>query len=162
MTVILVKKSCGFYIFIPMKYSMTLNNFEEKIDSRILERGLNYYQDDHIFSIEQIDQGIWEAIVSGTEEYEITVHLLNHAIVRSSCNCPYDLGDYCKHEVAVFNFLKYSPLAKKPTSGKMQKVKTILDDFTPEELKTNFLEILKYHRNVRDEFLEDYGGEESF
>lgn len=140
--------------------SITLSNFEQIIDSRILERGFEYFKNDHILSIEQIDKGIWEAIVSGSENYEVAVNLRDSIIIKSSCNCPFDLGNYCKHEVAIFNFLKYSDLAKGPASNKMQKIEAILNGFSIDELRDNFMDILRHHRNVRTEFLDDYSEDE--
>ncbi len=136
--------------------SITLNNFEHIIDTRILERGFEYYKNDAILSVEQIDLGIWEAIILGNEEYEVAIHFQDNIIINSNCTCPYDLSPYCKHKVAVLNFIKYSNQAKNPPSDKMQRVRNAVDRFTPEELKDNLLEILKYNKTVREDFLEDY------
>jgi len=95
-------------------HRITLKNFEERISTRILERGFEYYKND-----------------------------------------PYDMGAYCKHEVAVFNFLKYSEEAKKSSSNKMHRVRNILDTFTKEDLKEQLLFILKNNREARKDFLEE-------
>ena len=47
-------------------------------------------------------------------------------------------------------------MAKTPPSDKLQKIRNIIDNFSPEELKDNFLEILKYNKTVREDFLGDY------
>lgn len=132
---------------------MTINNFEENIDPRLLERGLQYYQDGKILTIEQIDKGLWEAIVSGTNNYEVIVELQGEKITKSNCTCPFDLGEYCKHQIAIFNFFKYSDLAKNPHSGKVKKVQSILSNFSPEKLKAVLLNILKENKDLRDDFL---------
>ena len=111
-----------------MPYDINLNNFEQLIDTRILERGFEYYENDLILSIEQIENGYWEAIVKGSEDYEVMVRVTALGnIIESSCSCPYDLSEHCKHEVAIFNFLKYSDEAKKMSSDKMQRIRNILD-----------------------------------
>ncbi|MFK7773777.1 MAG: SWIM zinc finger domain-containing protein [Saprospiraceae bacterium] len=133
---------------------MTINNFEENIDTRLLERGLQYYQEGNILTIEQIDQGLWEAIVAGSENYHVTIELKDEKIIRNLCSCPFNLGEYCKHQVAIFNFLKYSDLAKNPHSGKIKKVHSIIDNFSPKKLKNALLDILKENKNLRDEFLQ--------
>lgn len=132
---------------------MTINNFEENIDTRLLERGLQYYQEGNILTIEQIEKGIWEATVSGTEDYEVTIELLDEKITNSNCNCPFNLSEYCKHQIAILNFLKYSDLAKNPHSGKLIKVQSIINNFTPEKLKSVLLNILKENKDLRDDFL---------
>ena len=139
-----------------MQNSLNLNNFEERIDTRILERGFEYYKNDLILSIEQIDKGHWEAIVQGSEDYEVTIRVTALGnIIESNCTCPYDMSPYCKHEVAIFNFLKYSKEAKKSSSLKMERIRNILDTFTKEDMKENLLFILKNNRTVRNEFLEE-------
>ena len=139
-----------------MPYDINLNNFEQIIDTRILERGFEYYENDLILSVEQIDNGHWEAIVKGSEDYEVMVRVTELGnIIESNCSCPYDMSAHCKHEVAIFNFLKYSDEAKKMSSDKMQRIRNILDTFTQEDLKENLLFILKNNRTVRNEFLEE-------
>ena len=139
-----------------MPYPISLKNFEQLIDTRLLERGFEYYENDLILSIEQIDNGHWEAIVKGSEDYELTVRVTALGnIIESTCSCPYDMSAHCKHEVAIFNFLKYSDEAKKDSSNKMHRVRNILDTFTKEDLKENLLFILKNNRTVRNEFLEE-------
>lgn len=132
---------------------MTINTFEENIDTRLLERGLQYYQEGNILTIEQIEEGLWEAIVSGTEHYEVIVELQDERITKSNCTCPFDLSEYCKHQIAIFNFLKYSDLAKNPPSGKIKKVQSIIDDFSPKKLKSVLLNILKENKDLRNDFL---------
>lgn len=136
------------------KTNMTIHDFEQNIDTRLLERGLQYYQEGNILTIEQIDEGLWEAIVSGSENYHVAIELKDEKIIKSSCSCPFDLSEYCKHQIAIFNFLKYSDLAKNPHSGKIKKIQSILDDFSPEKLKIVLFDILKENKNLRDEFLQ--------
>ncbi len=133
---------------------MTILDFEQTIDTRLLERGLQYYQEGNILTIEQIDQGLWEAIVTGSENYHVAIELNNEKIIKSSCSCPFDSSEYCKHQIAIFNFLKYSDLAKKPHSGKIKKIHSIIDNFSPEKLKSALIDILKENKKLRNEFLE--------
>ncbi len=132
---------------------MTINNFEENIDTRLLERGLQYYHEGNILTIEQIEKGLWEAIISGTENYEVIVELQDENIIKSNCTCPYDLSEFCKHQIAIFNFLKYSDLAKNPHSGKIKKVQSILEGFSIEKLKSVLFNILKENKDLRNDFL---------
>ena len=132
---------------------MTINNFEEIIDTHLLERGLQYYQEGNILTIEQVDKGFWEAIVSGTENYQVSIILSEDQIIKSNCSCPYDLSEYCKHQIALFNFLKYSDLAKKSHSGKIEKIQNIINTFSNEKLKTVLFNILKENKGMRNDFL---------
>jgi len=109
--------------------SITLDNFEQIIDSRILERGFEYYKNDAILSIEQIDKGIWEAVISGNDQYETAIHLQNKIIIHNTCSCPYDLSAYCKHKNSIlkkfftlFLILFFVPLtAQKNNVSDLQK-----------------------------------------
>ena len=55
--------------------------------------------------------------------------------------------------LAVFNFLKYSDLAKNPHSGKIKKIDSIINNLSQEKLRIVLLKILKENKNLRDEFL---------
>ncbi len=88
---------------------MNLDNFEEEIDDVILERGWHYYQDGCIKSImNEQDVNTYTAVVAGTQDYTVTVELDGNEIVATDCDCPYDWGPFCKHQVAVFHALRES------------------------------------------------------
>lgn len=81
---------------------MTLQDFENQIDSVILKRGKEYFNNDSVEFLEEVKKGYWTANVSGTEEYTIEIQLgSNDSIKKCFCDCPYDYGDICKHIVAV-------------------------------------------------------------
>ncbi|MCE5196154.1 MAG: hypothetical protein LLG09_03365 [Negativicutes bacterium] len=82
---------------------MKLNNLENYIDQKILARGLAYFKENRVLSIEAIGDNEYEAKVEGTELYTVAVTLDEEDhIIDSVCTCPYDMGEYCKHQVAVF------------------------------------------------------------
>lgn len=81
---------------------ISLSNFKSKIDRVIVERGEGYFCQGLVRELEEIDEGQWLALVEGTEDYNIKVKIENDEIIESVCDCPYDLGHFCKHEVAVY------------------------------------------------------------
>lgn len=86
---------------------MNLDNFESYIDKKILARGYDYYENDYVTSVEETEDNVYEAKVEGTELYTVEVELDDKAnIVDTQCDCPYDMGEYCKHQVAVFLALR--------------------------------------------------------
>ena len=86
---------------------MNLNNFEDHIDSVILERGFNYYQENCVLSLEMTVDNKYNAIVEGTELYRVLVELDNQdEVIYTVCDCPYVHGEFCKHQVAVFYDIK--------------------------------------------------------
>lgn len=82
---------------------MNLNNFEKYIGDLIVYRGEHYYVNKYVKKINQTKDGDYKATVSGSKKYTVKVKLDQaNNIIASGCTCPYDFGDICKHEVAVF------------------------------------------------------------
>ncbi len=82
---------------------MNLNNFVSYIDRVIYLRGDDYYENGHVKFVKETEANVYVAKVEGTETYTVNVKLddsLN--IVETLCDCPYDIGQFCKHQVAVF------------------------------------------------------------
>lgn len=88
---------------------MNLKNFEEYFDTKILKRGKDYYRDGAVLSIEKISENEYTAEVEGSEIYDVTVEIDDDGeIYDISCDCPYDMSEYCKHEAAVLYALRDS------------------------------------------------------
>ncbi|MGL5416735.1 MAG: SWIM zinc finger family protein [Clostridium sp.] len=87
---------------------MNLDNFEEYIDKKILERGHEYYVIGNIIDEENIGNNRYLFEVEGNENnYDVAISLDSERnIITSECNCPYEFGDVCKHEVASFYYLR--------------------------------------------------------
>jgi hypothetical protein len=108
------------------------SHFEQYIDKTILDRGLTYFKNGHVTSVEELSPGEFEAEVEGTEEYEVRLKIQNNNVSEYSCTCPYDYGSVCKHIVAVLYYLqneeagsKQSDKEKKSTRKPVTKRKTI-------------------------------------
>jgi hypothetical protein len=150
---------------------MNLNNFENHIDKKILARGYDYYENDYVASVEETDDNIYEAKVEGTELYTVEVELDNETnIIETQCDCPYDMGEYCKHHVAVFLALRdmknnipgrnnhiskksiasevaiKSPVPKKRKAADIEK---ILSDRTKNELVEFLLDIASEYEEIK-------------
>lgn len=96
---------------------MNLNNFENYIDPVILERGQEYYDDGAVLSLE-FEGDTWIAEVSGTDTYTVSLSLDDTGeIIESYCDCPYDFGPVCKHQVAVLYAMQDQPLKKIKQEG---------------------------------------------
>ena len=86
---------------------MNLNSFESFIDKKILARGYDYYENNYVTSIKETEDNVFEAEVEGTELYTVKVELDDKSnIIDTQCGCPYDMGEYCKHQVSVFLTLR--------------------------------------------------------
>ena len=135
---------------------MTLHDFENYVERKILDRGFDYYEQDSVEELEQLETGYSSAVVLGSKEYTVNVRLTGkQKIIESYCDCPYDWGDVCKHEVAVYYYLKDSEIYKRDLSKTGMDLMVTIDDMTNNELKTCLHNILKRDREWREAFLKN-------
>lgn len=114
---------------------MNLQDFELLMDEEILARGYDYYANGRIISVEETDKNVYRAEVEGSELYSVEVQLDDDAgagILDSCCDCPYDRGEYCKHQAAVFFALRDIKGAKAPEGG--ERARMAPESTAPESL----------------------------
>ena len=87
-----------------------LDQFEQVVDEKILQRGLTYFKKGHVHELEEVSPNTYEAIVEGTEDYTVCLTVENDVLTEYSCDCPYDLGPVCKHVAAAIFALKEDEL----------------------------------------------------
>ena len=70
--------------------------------SNSLWRGIDYYQSKKVNNIKKTNDGEYDSIVSGTDEYMVHIDI-NHPR-KSTCTCPFADGRrvICKHMVATY------------------------------------------------------------
>ena len=57
--------------------------------------------------LKKLSENEYTADVEGSELYEVIVEMNDGGeIYDISCDCPYDMEDYCKHEAAVLYALR--------------------------------------------------------
>ena len=144
-----------------------LNSFEQLIDETILKRGLEYFEQGYVSEFTSIATNEYEAIVEGSEDYTVNLIIQNDIVVSHHCNCPYDFGPVCKHEVAVLFYLSQNELnlsENKPKKKKEQKkptvenqIKTILDSLDQDALQKFIIEQCKQDKKFRNYFLVTFG-----
>lgn len=102
---------------------MNLQDLELLMDEKILARGYDYYAKGRIISVEETDKNVYRAEVEGSELYSVEVELDDEGgILDSCCDCPYDRGEYCKHQAAVFFALRDIKGAKAPEGGERARM----------------------------------------
>lgn len=123
---------------------MNLKNFEEYFDTRILKRGQNYYRDGAVLSIEKVAENEYAADVEGSEIYEVMVEMDDGGeIYDIDCDCPYDMGDYCKHEAAVLYALRDKSSKVIQSAVKQANLPQLLGKCSPDQLAKIILEHAK-------------------
>ena len=98
-----------------------LDQFEQVIDEKILQRGLTYFKKGHVQELEEISPNTYEAIVEGTEDYTVRLTVENNVVTDYNCDCPYDLGPVCKHVAAVIFSLQEEELGLTKKAAKSKK-----------------------------------------
>ena len=78
----------------------TLDTFEEEVDYETIKRGKKYYYDLRYRLLYKIGNELFY-LVNGSREYLTSIDIENDEIISSSCNCPYEQEDVCKHIIAV-------------------------------------------------------------
>ena len=130
---------------------MNLKNFESEIEGKIVERGLSYYKSGDVKRLEKVSENEFSAVVFGTEKYSVYVKLNGETIAEHECDCPYDYGDVCKHEVAVFYAIRNGDFSD--TSGKL---KSLLENLHESALRKFVSNLLVKDQSFRREFLREF------
>lgn len=76
----------------------------EIASSKSVWRGIDYYKEHKILSCDRVEEGIFDAIVKGSNDENYNVHVDSIHPRKSTCNCPLANGTktICKHIVAVY------------------------------------------------------------
>lgn len=75
--------------------------WEKLFTTQIVERGYEYYCEGMVDSFEVTVDGI-HGLVMGSEEYNVSISLVQGDVDEMSCSCPYARGGkHCKHMAAV-------------------------------------------------------------
>ncbi|MGG3625272.1 SWIM zinc finger family protein [Bacillus gobiensis] len=141
---------------------MNLFDFENHFDKVILERGFDYFDHGHIETIDEIKQNQYLVQVVGTSNYNVEVSIDgDNEIVGSFCDCPYDWGDYCKHQAAAFYALrqKLHFTSEKPKNKKSDIRKT-LADLSYDELQEMIIKLSEENYDIKKNILFQYGAKE--
>lgn len=66
--------------------------------------GMDYYNEKKVESWTSAEQGIYDGIVTGSENNKYTVHVDKFHPRKSTCNCPFAAGRrvVCKHMIALY------------------------------------------------------------
>jgi uncharacterized Zn finger protein len=140
---------------------MNLNDFEKKVEPKIIDRGFSYYENEAISEIEEVDRNEFAATVYGSEEYEVYIKFDNQQnIIKHTCDCPYDWGNVCKHEVAVMYYLKDTDFSGSSfKESKIEIIKKDLKRLKKGDLIDIMVELSKENRTVKDAIWEELGRE---
>jgi len=137
---------------------VNIKDFEKDIQQKILSRGREYFNDGNVISLDYDDDNDeWTAEVSGSDDYTVTVKLRKTGeIPKTFCDCPYDLGEYCKHQVAVFYSLRKLLAAGTKTNAKKSpkiKFEDMLNKIEKEKLIAFLMDFSAENKKFKTEFM---------
>lgn len=147
---------------------MDINNFEEYIDNTIIDRGYDYYINGNIIGTYKQDDNEYLFKINGTDDYEVIVNINEDGeIIYSNCDCPYDFGPVCKHEVASYYKLQNilnnkdekSKVEKNSTKG--SRIEDVLNELSKEKLVNIILDIAKKDKIFKNKIILKYSKGES-
>ncbi|MGG7621276.1 SWIM zinc finger family protein [Bacillus coreaensis] len=114
---------------------MNINNFESYINKTIFDRGYNYYMEGHIVEFYQQGENEYFFHIEGSNDYEVVVGIGDNGdIIDSSCDCPYDFGPVCKHEVAAYFQLQKMFHHETIKTDRRKTIHEVLNNQSKEEL----------------------------
>lgn len=127
-----------------------LNNFEEEIDSVILQRGLSYFKEGRVEIISQSPHEVKSQIEGSEKQYYTTTLSLEGDILKySNCSCPYNRAAICKHMVAVIYHIKQEKLGIKVKGKKTLQANTKTKQSSTEKQSEQLEKLLKNTSKVQ-------------
>ena len=129
---------------------MVIRKWEGLFDKVILQRGLDYYEEDRV-SIDEMDEDHIQADVEGSELYSVEIELDDGRVVDMYCDCPYaGDGNRCKHMAAVlYAATEAEGGTGKPDGGKVS-LKQAIDALPLEKLRDFLLDAAREDRALRN------------
>ena len=104
--------------------TLTESTIRSYTSDQSFERGREYYHSGAIYNaIRQGNTLLADCV--GTETYHLRVELDDGGLQSATCTCPYGLGDYCKHLVALLLTYIHKPgefIERKPISALLENV----------------------------------------
>ena len=133
--------------------------WREYFEDKILERGEKYWRQGRVRQL--CDHGnIVTATVSGTEDYEVEIVLMDGMFDDAYCSCPYaDEGNGCKHMVAVLFALEAGEAQETEPAGQKSKEparlswRDALDQMEEQELRSLLAEIAAGDRELQERLI---------
>jgi len=142
---------------------MNIKNFDSYISKTILQRGYDYYNEGNILEMYRENDNEFIFQVQGSEDYEVVVKLNENGEIQDThCDCPYDLGPICKHEVAAY-FKLFEILNGEDTHeiekrelGENPKINEVLSSLSKEDLINILIELTRNDEILKNSLIVKY------
>lgn len=122
----------------------------------ILERGFDYHRNKKA-EILNLSADEVNAVVSGSDDYEVNIYFSDGEIEDMYCNCPYASdGNNCKHMAAVLYLLEGLQSHSNPH---YTDIESLIAGRSPEQLKRFLINAMKYDSGLKERFIRFVNGE---
>lgn len=125
--------------------SIDREQVRERCTDAVFERGENYRSEGRIGCLGRVSDCI-TADVQGSRSYDVTVDFSTTPF-EATCTCPYDGPGTCKHVVAVL-----LEVAETSPEDEYAEIESLLNDVTPEALRSFLIDELAWNPELRDRF----------
>ena len=110
-----------------------MNDWREKFEAHILERGIKYYEQGRVSPVEKTDCG-YRATVHGSDSYTVDIFVEEGDVTDMECSCPYaESGENCKHMAAVMMAVENGDRQNSVISFEQEKGK-LREDFMHDDI----------------------------
>ena len=140
---------------------MLANGWQALFKPHILDRGETYWQQGHVAELRRTPDGI-QAVVAGSEDYEVEIELEDGMVCDMYCSCPYaEDGSACKHMAAVLFAAEDCPGDAAEAAGAGGVIpapvwQETLRQMTAEQLRSFLSEILPHSTGLQEQLLLSY------
>ncbi|MBC8003883.1 MAG: SWIM zinc finger family protein [Verrucomicrobia bacterium] len=136
---------------------MDLKEFKSMTDPMVWQRGKSYFEKGAVSDLENDENGRWEAIVSGNDDYEVSVVIQFGHVQQWECDCPYG-GSICKHVVATVMAIqdgkKNKSIDDQKNVSKSKNFTQLVDSVSADELR----QFVKQHAAESKSFKQAFQG----
>ena len=124
--------------------------WEKLFENKILKRGYEYYKSGKVKIIDRDDYYV-EAIVEGSEDYNVDIDFDDGDIGDMYCDCPYACDDEnCKHMAAVLYALND---LTESTDTRGNDINTLVNEASPELLKEFLIKLMTRNEKLKYKFV---------
>ncbi len=122
----------------------------------ILERGYDYYRNEKT-ELLSLSADEVNAVVSGSDDYEVSIYLSDGEIDDMYCDCPYASdGNNCKHMAAVLYLFED---LQNHSKLHYNDIESLIDDTSPEQIKKFLINAMRYDTGLEECFIRFIDGE---
>ena len=120
-----------------------MSDWRDYFNDKILQRGHDYYRCGNVIRY-SYKNGVIHAVVSGSDDYDVEIHMYGDEIREMDCDCPYayDWGN-CKHMAAVLYEWENDGKKETQTASSEYDIETIVSQADETTVKTFLKELFK-------------------